>query len=132
MSRFVLKQFWFFQIFFIHGRLETPKQTETNRKFYVLVSRNKPKHKQSRSCSGLFWFEPNFIFFVSRTPYIVTPKTLSPPATVGQLIAHRLLILVTHWLYFPLWLILCFSGIPERQNQPHGQGLSKGIICSLP
>ncbi len=27
-------------------------------------------------------------------------------------------------LYLPLWLILCFPGIPGWQNQPHGQGLS--------
>jgi hypothetical protein len=31
-------------------------------KFFVLVSRNKPKQTRNRSCFGLFWFEPKFIF----------------------------------------------------------------------
>ena len=39
------------------------RNTETNRKFFFLVSRNKPKQTRNRSCFGLFRFEPkNFIF----------------------------------------------------------------------
>jgi hypothetical protein len=38
------------------------RNTETNRKFFFLVSRNKPKQTRNRSCFGLFRFEPKFIF----------------------------------------------------------------------
>ncbi len=38
-----------------------PKQTETNRN-YFFFSRNKPKQNQSRSCFGLFLFEPKICF----------------------------------------------------------------------
>ncbi len=45
------------------------RNTETNRNFLFLVSQNKPKHNQNRSCFGLFRFRPKFFLFVSRTPY---------------------------------------------------------------
>ncbi len=38
------------------------RNTETNRIFFFLVTRNKPKQTQNRSCFGLFRFEPKFIF----------------------------------------------------------------------
>jgi hypothetical protein len=38
------------------------RNTETNRNFLLLVSRNKPKQTRNRSCFGLFRFEPKFIF----------------------------------------------------------------------
>ena len=38
------------------------RNTETNRKFLLMVSRNKPKQTRNRSCFGLFRFEPKFIF----------------------------------------------------------------------
>ncbi len=38
------------------------RNTETNRIFQFLVSRNKPKQTQNRSCFGLFRFESKFIF----------------------------------------------------------------------
>ncbi len=38
------------------------RNTETNRNFWFLVSRNKPKQTRNRSCFGLFRFEPKFIF----------------------------------------------------------------------
>jgi hypothetical protein len=38
------------------------RNTETNRNFLFLVSRNKPKQTRNRSCFGLFRFEPKFIF----------------------------------------------------------------------
>ncbi len=38
------------------------RNTETNRKFFLMVSRNKPKQTRNRSCFGLFRFEPKFIF----------------------------------------------------------------------
>ncbi len=67
---FVSKQFCLFRLFW--NRCETPKQTETNQNFMFLVSRNKPKHNQNRSCFGLFRFKPKFFvcLFVSRTPYL--------------------------------------------------------------
>jgi hypothetical protein len=46
-----------------------PKQTETNRKNMLLVSRNKPKINRNRWCFGLFRFEPKKNLVVSRTPY---------------------------------------------------------------
>jgi hypothetical protein len=45
------------------------QNTETNRNFLFLVSRNKTKQTRNRSCFGLFRFEPKFFFVVSRTPY---------------------------------------------------------------
>jgi hypothetical protein len=57
LFRFVSKQ-CLFQLF--RYRVETPKQTETNRNFLFLVSRNKPKHNRNGSCFGLFRFEPKF------------------------------------------------------------------------
>jgi hypothetical protein len=60
LFRFVTKQFCLFWLF--RYRFETPKQTETNLYFLFLVSRNKPKNTQIRSCFGLFRFEPKFIF----------------------------------------------------------------------
>jgi hypothetical protein len=56
---FVSKQFCLFRLF--RYRFETPKQTQTNQNFLILVSQNKPKHNRNRSCFGLFWFE--LIFF---------------------------------------------------------------------
>ncbi len=41
-----------------------PKQTETNRNFLFLVSRNQLKHNRNLSCFGLFQFKPK-TFFVS-------------------------------------------------------------------
>ncbi len=38
------------------------RNTETNRNFFFLVSRNKPKQTRNRSCFGLFRFEPKLIF----------------------------------------------------------------------
>ncbi len=38
------------------------RNTETNQNFFFLVSRNKLKQTQNRSCFGLFQFEPKFIF----------------------------------------------------------------------
>jgi hypothetical protein len=38
------------------------RNTEANRIFSFLVSRNKPKQTRNRSCFGLFRFEPKFIF----------------------------------------------------------------------
>ena len=38
------------------------RNTETNRKFLLMVSRNKPKQTRNRSCFGLFRFEPKFLF----------------------------------------------------------------------
>jgi hypothetical protein len=38
------------------------RNTETNRNFLLLVSRNKPKQTRNRSCFGLFRFEPKIIF----------------------------------------------------------------------
>ncbi len=38
------------------------RKTETNRNIFFLVSRNKPKQTQNRSCFGLFRFEPKFFF----------------------------------------------------------------------
>ncbi len=38
------------------------RNTETNQKFFFLVSRNKPKQTRNRSCFGLFRFELKFIF----------------------------------------------------------------------
>jgi hypothetical protein len=44
------------------------RNTETNRKIFFLVSRNKPKQTRNRSCFGLFRFEPkNFIFHFEDT-----------------------------------------------------------------
>ncbi len=39
------------------------RNTETNRKRKVLVSRNKPKQTRNRSCFGLFRFEPKIFIF---------------------------------------------------------------------
>jgi hypothetical protein len=58
--RFVSKQFCLFRLF--RNGFETPKQTETNRKNYFLVSRNKPKINRNRLCFGLFRFEPKKFF----------------------------------------------------------------------
>jgi hypothetical protein len=38
------------------------RNTETNRNFWFLFSRNKPKQTRNRSCFGLFRFEPKIIF----------------------------------------------------------------------
>jgi hypothetical protein len=53
---FVSKQICLFLLF--RNGSETPKQTETNRKNNLLVSRNKPKMNRNRLCFGLFRFEP--------------------------------------------------------------------------
>jgi hypothetical protein len=37
------------------------RNTETDRKIYFLVSRNKPKFNRNRFSFGLFRFDPNFI-----------------------------------------------------------------------
>ncbi len=39
------------------------RNTETNRKIFSLVSRNKPKQTRNRSCFGFFRLEPKFFFF---------------------------------------------------------------------
>jgi hypothetical protein len=61
--RFVSKQIFLFRLF--RNGSETPKQTETNRKNLLLVSRNKPKINRNRLIFGLFRFEPKkkFICF---------------------------------------------------------------------
>jgi hypothetical protein len=51
------------------------RNTETNRNFFFLVSRNKPKQTRNRSCFGLFRFEPKFIF-------VCFEDTLVPPYPV--------------------------------------------------
>jgi hypothetical protein len=56
LFRFVRKQFCLFPLF--RYWFETPKRTEN----LFLVSRNKLKQTQNRSCFGLFRFEPKFIF----------------------------------------------------------------------
>jgi hypothetical protein len=56
LFRFVLKQICLFHVF--RNGSETPKQTETNRKKLLLVSRNKPKMNRNRLSFGLFRFEP--------------------------------------------------------------------------
>ncbi len=42
------------------------RDTETNRNLLFLVSQNKPKHNQNRSCFSLFWFEPKIFFCLFR------------------------------------------------------------------
>jgi hypothetical protein len=58
--RFVSKQIFLFQLFRYWS--ETPKQTETNRKNNLLVSRNKPKNNRNRLSFDLFRFEPKIYF----------------------------------------------------------------------
>ncbi len=51
------------------------RNTETNRNFFFLVSRNKPKQTRNRSCFGLFRFEPKIIFvcFEDTLPLMSAP-----------------------------------------------------------
>jgi hypothetical protein len=56
LFRFISKQICLFRLF--RNGSETPKQTETNRKNTLLVSRNKPKINRNRLCFSLFRFEP--------------------------------------------------------------------------
>ena len=50
------------------------RNTETNRNFLFLVSRNKPKHNRNRSCFVVFRFEPKFF-------YICFEDTLVPTSS---------------------------------------------------
>jgi hypothetical protein len=68
--RFVSKQMCLFRLF--RNGSETPKQTETNRKKYSLVSRNKPKINRNRLSFGLFRFEPKLYFDCFEDTLVVT------------------------------------------------------------
>ncbi len=57
--RFVSTKFCLFRLF--RYRSETPKQTETNWKKSLWVSRNKPKNNRNRLSFGLFRFEDTLI-----------------------------------------------------------------------
>jgi hypothetical protein len=62
--RFVSKQMCLFRLF--RNGSETPKQTETNRKNVLLVSRNKPKINRNSLSFGLFRFEPKIFVCLFR------------------------------------------------------------------
>ncbi len=62
---FVTKQFCLFQLF--RYRFEI-RNTETNRIFLFLVSRNKPKQTQNRYCFGLFLVRTEIFFCLFRGP----------------------------------------------------------------
>ncbi len=53
---------WYETVLFVSVVSIQVRNTETNRNFLLLVSRNKPKQTRNRSCFGLFRFEPKFIF----------------------------------------------------------------------
>ncbi len=64
----LLRKFWivsvrFETVLFVSVVSIKVRNTETNRKFFLLVSRNKPKQTRNRSCFGLFRFEPKIFFF---------------------------------------------------------------------
>jgi hypothetical protein len=61
-SWFVSKQFCLFRLFRYRFKKHRNKPKKTP-KFLFLVSRNKQKHNQNRSCFHLFRFEPKFFFF---------------------------------------------------------------------
>ncbi len=64
----LLRQFWivsvrFETVLFVSVVSIKVRNTETNRNFFFLVSRNEPKQTRNRSCFGLFRFEPKIFFF---------------------------------------------------------------------
>ncbi len=68
------------------------RNTETNRKYFFWVSRNKPKQTRNRSCFGLFRFEPKFIF-------VCFEDTLVGSFVTEELYYLGTLLLVTLYLY---------------------------------
>jgi hypothetical protein len=73
LFRFVSKQICLFRLF--RNGSKTPKQTETNRKNTLLVSRNKPKINRNRLCFGLFRFEPKKKFVCFEDTLALTKAT---------------------------------------------------------
>jgi hypothetical protein len=75
----LLRKFWivsvrFEIVLFVSVVSIKVRNTETNRKIFFLVSRNKPKQTRNRSCFGLFRFEPKIFFFHFEDTLVVSKQ----------------------------------------------------------
>ncbi len=121
LFRFVSKQFCLFQLFQYRF-----KGSKTNRKFWFLVSRNKPKQNRNRSWFGLFQvtskqhqchLQP---LFHNISPLFVTSKQHQWHSQPFFILCFFLYIPPTSLHYYcrlPLWQsAFCYRNVISKQN----------------